>query len=203
MRTVLETDQIDQNSEWTKLSRKHALDIDTDKRYISIFGGKLTDCLNIGEEICSQISNMGITFSHPSKKWFGEPPSQKRLEFLSQARSLGLDVSFDSNNHDTQAECLWRRYGEEAFKLLEMIEKDSSMASPIFPEAENLLCEMYLIAQQEMPVSLADLLRRRTRISLLHHDDYLKNSSKLKNAVNIIFGENTEKLWNKHFFIMT
>ena len=41
---VLETDQVDLNSDWTKLSRKHAIDTDPKSRHISIYGGKLTDC---------------------------------------------------------------------------------------------------------------------------------------------------------------
>ena len=35
--------------DWTKLSRKHEIDINQQKSFISIFGGKLTDCINVGE----------------------------------------------------------------------------------------------------------------------------------------------------------
>jgi glycerol-3-phosphate dehydrogenase len=196
---VLETGQVDQNSDWTKLSRKHAIDVDTEKRHISIYGGKLTDCLNIGEELCAELSRMGITLPDPKKRWFGEPEPEKRLDFLNQAQKLGLNVPFHPNAYDTQAECLWRRYGEEAFELLEMIHHDSSLTAPIFPEAENLLCEMNLIAEQEMPVCLADLLRRRTRLSLLFHHDFLKNSEPLKKAASIVFGNQTEKNWEEYF----
>ena len=43
------------NLTWMKLSRKHAVDVDREKKHISIFGGKLTDCLNVGKEICAAI----------------------------------------------------------------------------------------------------------------------------------------------------
>lgn len=36
--------------DWAKLSRKHAIDINVNDQHLSIFGGKLTDCLNVGEE---------------------------------------------------------------------------------------------------------------------------------------------------------
>ena len=48
------------NEEWMKLSRKHAVDVDCEKKHISIFGGKLTDCLNVGEEICEAVRQLGI-----------------------------------------------------------------------------------------------------------------------------------------------
>ena len=80
-----------------------------------------------------------------------------------------------------------------------MIRHDSSLAAPIFPEAENLLCEMHLIAEQEMPVCLADLLRRRTRLSLLFHHDFLKNSEAMEKAASIVFGNQTEENWEEYF----
>ena len=79
---VLETDQVDLNSDWTKLSRKHAIDTDPESRHISIYGGKLTDCLNIGEELCQEVSKMGVTLPHPEGTWFGEPEPKRRQEFL-------------------------------------------------------------------------------------------------------------------------
>ena len=159
---VLETDQVDLNSDWTKLSRKHAIDTDPESRHISIYGGKLTDCLNIGEELCQEVSKMGVTIPQPDEKWFGESEAKRRQEFLNQASEFELDSPFHQSPNETKAECLWRRYGEEAFEMLEMIRQDSSVSEPLFPEAENLLCEIHLIAKKEMIVSLADLLRRRT-----------------------------------------
>ena len=37
--------------EWTKLSRKHEIDVNFNLKHVSIFGGKLTDCLNIGDKV--------------------------------------------------------------------------------------------------------------------------------------------------------
>ena len=196
---VLETDQVDLNSDWTKLSRKHAIDTDPKSRHISIYGGKLTDCLNIGEELCQEVSKMGVTLPHPEGTWFGEPEAKRRQEFLNQASEFELDSPFHQSPNETKAECLWRRYGEEAFEMLEMIRQDSSVSEPLFPEAENLICEIHLIAKKEMIVSLADLLRRRTRLALLFHHDFLKNSKNLKEAASIIFGKQTENQWSEYF----
>ena len=56
-----------------KLSRKHAVDVDWERKHISIFGGKLTDCINIGEEICKIVQQLGINLPNSKRKWFGEP----------------------------------------------------------------------------------------------------------------------------------
>ena len=37
--------------DWTSLSRKHEIERDDDLNVVTIFGGKLTDCLNVGEEV--------------------------------------------------------------------------------------------------------------------------------------------------------
>ena len=39
------------DADWTSLSRKHEIEVDEQRAHISVFGGKLTDCLNVGEEI--------------------------------------------------------------------------------------------------------------------------------------------------------
>ena len=46
--------------EWTSLSRKHEIERDDDLAVVTIFGGKLTDCLNVGEEVCDEIEELGV-----------------------------------------------------------------------------------------------------------------------------------------------
>ena len=53
-----------------------------------------------------------------------------------------------------------------------------------------------------MIVSLADLLRRRTRLALLFHHDFLKNSKNVKKAASIIFGKQTENQWSEYFWVL-
>ncbi len=72
-------------SDWMQLSRKHVVEVDAKTRHVSIFGGKLTDCLNVGEEIAAHVQDLGIPLSYPDARWYGEPPEQTRLEFLHQA----------------------------------------------------------------------------------------------------------------------
>ncbi len=59
--------------DWTTLSRKHEIETDAAKRVISIFGGKLTDCLNVGEEVAAAVESLGLPLERDTHTWYGEP----------------------------------------------------------------------------------------------------------------------------------
>lgn len=59
------------NAEWTALSRKHEIDVHPGRKMCSIYGGKLTDCLNVGEEVVEIVASFGIPLMQ-SKPWYGE-----------------------------------------------------------------------------------------------------------------------------------
>ncbi|MFG0319880.1 MAG: glycerol-3-phosphate dehydrogenase/oxidase, partial [Planctomycetota bacterium JB042] len=62
---------------WLALSRKHVLEIDRERAHLSIFGGKLTDCLHVGEEVVDAVRSLGVAVRPPGR-WFGEPPAARR-----------------------------------------------------------------------------------------------------------------------------
>ncbi|MBN2163643.1 MAG: FAD-dependent oxidoreductase [Pontiellaceae bacterium] len=68
---VVRKEHTEGKADWTALSRKHELDVHTDLKTISIYGGKLTDCLNVGDEIADLAESFGIPIDR-SKVWFGE-----------------------------------------------------------------------------------------------------------------------------------
>ena len=70
------------DTEWTQLSRKHVLEVDRKRRHLTIFGGKLTDCLNVGEEVCDEVARLGLKGTRSLKRWFGEPSRISRRRFL-------------------------------------------------------------------------------------------------------------------------
>ena len=49
--------------DWVQLSRKHEIEVDRERRFLSIFGGKLTDCINVGDEVVALIHGLGIEVS--------------------------------------------------------------------------------------------------------------------------------------------
>ena len=57
--------QDDSDTDFLQLSRKHVIEIDEQQSHLSIFGGKLTDCLNVGKEVCDYVSKLGIPITQP------------------------------------------------------------------------------------------------------------------------------------------
>ena len=58
--------------DWVQLSRKHQIEVDRERAFVSVFGGKLTDCLNVGDELVSVIASLGVAIPKPDVRWFGE-----------------------------------------------------------------------------------------------------------------------------------
>ncbi|MCA9713026.1 MAG: FAD-dependent oxidoreductase, partial [Myxococcales bacterium] len=78
--------------DWTSLSRKHAIETDRKQRLVTVFGGKLTDCLNVGEEVAAAVQKLGVPLERDLKNWYGEPGKETRAEFYRQARLMKLDA---------------------------------------------------------------------------------------------------------------
>ena len=57
-----------EDTEWMSLSRKHIIDVERNRRHISIFGGKLTDCLNVGDEVAEIVRGFGIELRQPTAR---------------------------------------------------------------------------------------------------------------------------------------
>jgi glycerol-3-phosphate dehydrogenase len=187
------------NADWAKLSRKHVVEIDEARKYVSIFGGKLTDCLNVGEEIATAMQGLGIELPYPEARWYGEPPDQIKSEFLHQARLLRLDEMTPKSSSEPLTKRLWRRYGEQALQLLEEIRSDPRNAELLIEGAEYLRCEVAKAARREMIVKLDDFLRRRSKISLVIHESELRAAPGLREACRILFGEQADARYEEYF----
>lgn len=180
-------------ADWVSLSRKHVIETNKEEAYLSIFGGKLTDCLNVGDEIVDTVSSLGINIPYPDKKWYGEPDDSVKEEFLHQAQLLELDGMTDPSSSEKLTTRLWRRYGANALELLEGIREQPERAKLLIENAEYLRGEIELAARREMITKLEDFLRRRSKISLVVRHDELLQSDGLKVACEILFGEHAEE----------
>ena len=123
-------------ADWVALSRKHVIETDVVNQHLSIFGGKLTDCLNVGEEVAARVRELGVELPVPNRRWYGEPGPDLRAEFMLQARLMDLDSLTDPSSSEPLSERFWRRYGETAFGLLERIREDESRADLLIEKAE-------------------------------------------------------------------
>ncbi len=185
--------------DWVQLSRKHALDTNLDQRHISIYGGKLTDCLNVGEEVCELIKDMGISVPKPNTKWYGEPGAPVRDRFFQACEAMKLDSYTHASSSEPLSTRFWRRYGEQAFRLLEAIRQNPAEAELVIENAEYTRCELELAAEREMITKLDDFLRRRSKISLVVRQSDIRAAEGLHEACRILFGNEADKRYAEYF----
>jgi glycerol-3-phosphate dehydrogenase len=174
-----------------QLSRKHVIETGPEGR-VSIFGGKLTDCLNVGDELCAEVVRLGVALPEPGRRWYGEPPAEAREAFLAEARAMGLDGRAGPEAVEPISTRLWRRYGAEAPGLLEAIRRDGRAAETILQCGDYLRCELEHAARREMVVGLEDFLRRRTELAQVVRREALRGDPGLPEACRVLFGTAAE-----------
>jgi glycerol-3-phosphate dehydrogenase len=183
--------------DWTQLSRKHVIEVEGN--VLTIFGGKITDCLNVGEEIFELVSRLGVRAPFPDSPWFGEPPDAVRNEFFQQARLMKLDALTSATSSEPLTTRLWRRYRAGAFGLLESIRQDPRSAELLIENAEYIRCEIEEAARREMVVKLEDFLRRRSKIALVVSNEALERATGLLEACRILFADAAEEKLTEYF----
>ena len=167
--------------DWHKLSRKHVVETDAKQKAISLFGGKLTDCLNVGEEVFREISRLGLA---PAKRvtspWFGEEPAHAKREFTDKAQQYfagkpELELTIES---------LWRRHGSRAEQILALISEDASKADSVFDGLGICYAEIEFVAQNEDVREPEDLLRRRLPISMSRSQVEIASNKRLNSLLS-------------------
>jgi len=126
------------NADWVKLSRKHAIDINADSAYLSIFGGKLTDCINVGDEVASIVKSFGIKQPYENYKWYGEPDLAVKEEFMHRAKLMRFDDLTPASSSEPLSTRFWRRYGRNAINMLESIREHPEKAELLIENSEYL-----------------------------------------------------------------
>ncbi len=181
-----------------RMSRKHVIEMKAEQNHISVFGGKLTDCLNVGNEICDCVSRLGLTLKQTGK-WYGEPDRSAHDAFFKRASDLGLAEIVASDTGEILSTRLWRRYGADADAMLDAIERDPSLCDPLIENAGIRRCEIKYLAEHEMIVKLEDYLRRRSKIELLVSRDALRQSAGLFEACEKLFGDEARQRFDEYF----
>jgi glycerol-3-phosphate dehydrogenase len=181
------------DADWTSLSRRHEVEGDAERAVVTVFGGKLTDCLNVGEEVAALVQSLGVPLEKDLHNWYGEPASATRTEFYRQARLCRLDSLRTKPGTEPLTDRLWRRYGRRAFGLLEAIRADPTMGEDIMGSADYLRAELYNAAEHEMIVTLDDFMRRRSKIDLVVRDRDILGSPGLREVAEILFGDHAER----------
>lgn len=185
--------------DWMQLSRKHVVETDRARAQLTIFGGKLTDCINVGDEICDEVMGLGVELPFRRMTWFGDPPSDVRAEFFHQAALMRLDDMTVEYAQEKLSTRLWRRYGAHAFSMLDAIREDPAQADILIEGTEYTRCEIEQTGRREMIVRLEDFLRRRSKIALVERHSELARNSGLFEACRVWFGPQAEARWEEYF----
>ncbi|MFT4937343.1 MAG: glycerol-3-phosphate dehydrogenase [Paraglaciecola sp.] len=179
-------------ADWVQLSRKHAIDINKDTQYLSIFGGKLTDCINVGDEVAGIIASFGIALPYKDFKWYGEPDDTVKNEFFHRAKLMGFDDLTPPSSSEPLTSRFWRRYGRNAINMLESIRENPEKAELLIENSEYLRVEIEHAAEREMVTKLEDFLRRRSKISLVVRKQDIIAAPGLREACEILFADEAE-----------
>lgn len=190
---VVKANKTGTSSDWFALSRKHEIEVDSRRRHVSIFGGKLTDCINVGEELAALKDDLGLTFTTPKARWYGEPGDDVKSAFVARARGLiakhGAAATIDGEDIP---ERLWRRYNSDGDAMLDEIEADPRALQPIIPGGPDLRCEARFAGRTEMVTTLMDYLRRRTKLALTIGTAEIAASSALPELCALLFGADAD-----------
>jgi len=174
--------------DWVQLSRKHQIEVDRERAFVSVFGGKLTDCLNVGDELVAVVESLGVTIPNPGAIWFGEDGPRCRAKFMARAQAMDLDALTPSSASEPLSVRFWRRYGRSAFDLLDVIASDLTEAEHVLTDAEYTRAELRLIARREWIVELSDFLRRRSKISQVVRREILQTDPGLEELAEMLVG---------------
>ena len=164
---------------------------------LSVYGGKLTDCINVGNEVCETLESMGISLPFRDYQWYGEPPKVTYHEYMHQAQLLKLDEMTAPHASEPLSQRLWRRYGAE-LSACSKTSDGSKNADILIETSEYIRCEIYRTERHEMVITLEDFLRRRSKISqVVEHSS--SNRQVCGEACQILFGGRAEACWFEYF----
>jgi glycerol-3-phosphate dehydrogenase len=185
--------------DWLQMSRKHEIDVNQATAHVSIFGGKLTDCINVGDEVAEIVSGMGVEMLYPGYKWYGEPHPSVREEYVHQAKLMDLDSYTSPDSIEVLSSRYWRRYGQQAFELLAEIREDPRQAEVLIKGTDYTRCEIRLAKHQEMVTKLEDFLRRRSKIALVVRHEDIRHTEGLMEACEMLFDDLAKEKYDEYF----
>ena len=175
----------DTDRDWTELSRRHAVEADQGRGTISILGGKLSDCLNVGEEVVVAARSCGLKPSPPERAWFGEPSEGVQARFGRSAARAGID--------ELTAARLWRRHGRRALEVADLVEESDELGLPLSDVVDYSPAEVMVMARHEHILTMEDFLRRRTMLAMLETADTLGSDPGVERAESLLFGPGPER----------
>ncbi len=185
----------DGGGDFLSLSRKHVIETHAGRACVSIYGGKLTDCLDVGAEVRDAVLSLGVVDPGGTRDWYGESGTRIRNAFLAKVRLLrGASIVFG----EAQSERLWRCYDSRALKLVEKFEDEPDTRDVILAADGITRGELELVRDTEMVVTLEDFLRRRTLLTQTRGKDELAGPAMMQ-VCEILFGSKASVRYQEYF----
>ncbi len=144
-----------------RLSRRHAV-FPQAPGFVTIVGGKLTTYRRMAEDVVNLVVGTAPGTASPTRALPLDGAEQWREALPAlRARARGLGLSRRAVLH------LLRRYGTRAAGILDLIATRPELAAPLAEGHPHVAAEVVVAAREEMAVTVADVLVRRTRLALL------------------------------------
>lgn len=186
-------------SDFLQLSRRHQIEVNVATSHLTVFGGKLTDSINVGEEVCARLCDMGIELEVLTSPWYGEAGNAARGKFMDAAVSVKLDGRAQAGSTEPLSKRLWRRYGASAQTLIHRIEADPREAETVLQDSAMIRGELHLMREREMVVTLEDFLRRRTNLALTQRHAALAEAAGMDEVCALLFGSDGARRKAEYF----
>jgi glycerol-3-phosphate dehydrogenase len=107
-------------------------------------------------------------------------------EIASRARKIGIEPA--GLDH------LVSNYGKDALLILDMIEQNPALNERICPDFPHLMAEVVHCVENEMAMSLEDVLCRRIRLGFLHREQCLAAAPRVARMMQELYGWDSLRL---------
>lgn len=164
------------------ISREHRIESSADGIAI-IVGGKLTTYRKMAAE-CMEVAMRAVERRGGPKRLHGIPTSRLTLP---GAKGIPSDSALDDFIEELlstaklsrdQAQHLARTYGGRASALLDLMKEDGTLAEPIIEGLPYIWAEILWSIREEMALTLADLMMRRTQLFYRAEDQGMAAAAK-------------------------
>ncbi len=142
----------------TAASREHRIDVDP-WGLVSVMGGKYTTYRLIAQQ--------AVDFLVKRNQWRVDRCLTDQVSLLEAIQPVSLN-HWQELTRAMDPDLLTRlitRYGAATFQILQVMDRDPSLAHPVCPHHEYVSAELIHAFQQELACTLTDVLARRTRIA--------------------------------------
>ncbi len=178
----------------SNMSREHLI-FETDDGVVGLIGGKLTNYRLMANQVVDKLI--------PKFPQLKDKPSRTQKimlggfvdknDFLAQTASIlakGRKLEIDPATIDH----LLASYGQEALIILDAVEADGKLNERICPDFPPIYAEVPFCVNNEMAVSLEDLLMRRLRLGILNQRQCLEAAPRVARMMQQVLGWDNKRL---------